>query len=527
MITTANTTINTRILVIDDEEMVRDNIEEILMPRRFQQDNASIDEASSILFDTPKEVLTPRNNAIPDFIVNKASNGMEGVEMVKKAIAEGKPYAVIFLDMRMPGWDGVETAVHIREHDSKAEIIFVTAYSDRSIEEIVYRAGQNVGYHCKPYAAEEIIQLASKGVSDYAKLRNLENLIDAISSVSLNENQLLTLLHNVLDQVAVNLQTDMALLGRLHDDYTYEKLFTIGALEEKVNTQVLAQKVKQNCLAPEEVVQIDDVVLAKMDNYIIFAVLNKNVLLKTEKLYLLKLFVQGASKAIRNAELHEKLVQKEKLSAVGNAISMVMHDLRSPIKSISMVTDILRKEGLQSQWLDVIDECASQASGIFDDFLDFVKETAIKKQTVNVLKIVQAAVLLAKNKAEDGTVNVAINVPEDITITGDESKLRRAVMNIVSNAIEALEGNHTVNATVTIDAAKDAAGNIVLSIKDNGPGIPAALLKNLFQPFITAGKSNGTGLGLAIVKQFIEAHGGQVTVENNNGAVFTITLPAQ
>lgn len=527
MITTNNTIANTRILVIDDEEMVRDNIEEILVPRKFQQGNASIDEASSILFDTPQEVLTPRNNTIPDFVVDKASNGMEGVEMVKKAIVEGQPYAVIFLDMRMPGWDGLETAVHIREFDSKAEIIFVTAYSDRSIEEIVYRAGQNVGYHCKPYAAEEIIQLASKGVSDYTRLRNLENLIDAVSSVSLNENQLLALLHNILDQVAVNLQTDMALLGRMNDDYSYEKLFSIGALEEKINMPALVQRVKESRLAPEEVVQIDDVVLAKMDNYIIFAVLNKNVLLKTEKMYLLKLFVQGASKAIRNAELHEKLVQKEKLSAVGNAISMVMHDLRSPIKSISMVTGILRNEGVQSQWLDVIDECASQASGIFDDFLDFVKETAIKKQPVNLLKTVHTAVILAKTKLEDEVVTVIENVPDDITITGDESKLRRVVMNIISNAIEALQDNKVARATVTINAAKDAAGNITLVIQDNGPGIPIQLLKNLFQPFITAGKSNGTGLGLAIVKQFIQAHGGHVTVENKNGAVFTITLPAQ
>lgn len=526
MNTTRSNTVNTRILVIDDEEMVRDNIEEILVPKKYQQDNTGIEEASSILFDTPQPVLAPRSTAMPQFAVSKASNGMEGVDMVKKAVAEGNPYAVIFLDMRMPGWDGLETAVHIREHDSKAEIIFVTAYSDRSIEEIVYRAGQNVGYHCKPYAAEEIIQLASKGISDYSKLRNLENLIDAISSVSLNENQLLALLHNILDQVAGNLQTDMALLGRLHDDYSYEKLFSIGALEEKINMPALVERVKVSQLAPEEVVQIDDVVLAKMDNYIIFAVLNKNVLLKTEKMYLLKLFVQGASRAIRNAELQEKLLQKEKLSAVGNAISMVMHDLRSPIKSISMFTEILRKEGQGSHWLDMIDECAGQASGIFDDFLDFVKETAIKKQPVNLLKTVQEAVALAQNKAEGQSVTVNVQVPAGITVIGDESKLRRVVMNIVSNAIEALADNNIATPEVTIHADDTEAGVATIAIQDNGPGIPPQLLKSLFQPFITSGKTNGTGLGLAIVKQFVEVHNGTITVENIDGARFTITLPA-
>src|SRR5581483_6439253 len=92
----------------------------------------------------------PKNGNMPKFKVDKASNGMEGVQLVKRSVEEGHPYAVIFLDMRMPGWDGMETAVEIRKYDSKAEIIFVTAFSDRSIADIVANAGDNVGYHCKP-----------------------------------------------------------------------------------------------------------------------------------------------------------------------------------------------------------------------------------------------------------------------------------------------------------------------------------------------------------------------------------------
>jgi len=161
-----NDTTNTYVLVVDDEEMVRDNIEEILMPRKISAESESVDMAASILFDTVAQpVLAPRTSNIPNFVVHKAANGMEGLEKVKKAVAEGQPYAVIFLDMRMPGWDGMETAEQIRKYDTKAEIIFVTAFSDRSIDDIVARAGQNVGYHCKPYASEEITQLATKAVT--------------------------------------------------------------------------------------------------------------------------------------------------------------------------------------------------------------------------------------------------------------------------------------------------------------------------------------------------------------------------
>ena len=78
-------TANTSVLVIDDEEMVRDNIEEILLPRKNSAESDSVDQAASILFDSPsKELLAPRTSNIPNFTVHKASNGMEGLELVKK-----------------------------------------------------------------------------------------------------------------------------------------------------------------------------------------------------------------------------------------------------------------------------------------------------------------------------------------------------------------------------------------------------------------------------------------------------------
>ena len=231
-----NDTANTSVLVIDDEEMVRDNIEEILTPRKVSAESQSVDLAASILFDTAVQpVIAPRTSNIPNFKVDKAANGMEGLELVKKAVAKGDPYAVIFLDMRMPGWDGMQTAEQIRKYDTKAEIIFVTAFSDRSIDDIIARAGQNVGYHCKPYASEEITQLATKAVTDYNKLRNLEKLIEAISSISIEESHLNSLLRNILDQLVTYVETDMALLGKLHANYVYEKIFSIGPVEEKIN----------------------------------------------------------------------------------------------------------------------------------------------------------------------------------------------------------------------------------------------------------------------------------------------------
>jgi signal transduction histidine kinase/CheY-like chemotaxis protein len=515
---------NTAVLVIDDEELVRDNIEDILMPNYNDEEQENIDQAFNILFDVPKPLLGTRARGIPEFTVAKASNGMEGARMVKKAVENGTPYAVIFLDMRMPGWSGLETAMEIRKYDVKAEIIFITAFSDRSIDEIVEQAGQNVGYHCKPYAPEEIIQLATKAVTDYNKLRNLEKLIESISSIGLNKMQLTSLLKNILDQLAGSLDTDLALIGKLDDDFAYEKIISIGAIEERINLQELIARVKSIQIEKDEVIQVDELVLARLDTYSVFAVLKKQERLKTEKMYMLKLFVQNAAQAIRNAELNEKLIQKEKLSAVGQVIGMVMHDLRTPVKNIKLMTEMMREDGLESDLIDLIDKSAEQASLIFDDFLDFIKNTPVKKIPVNINKVAWDAVKQVEIRDGAADIIINVNVPDPLFVNGDESKLRRTLSNLVNNAVDALHDHKTPNATLNI-STEIQDDYVIIRVADNGPGIPDEIMSTLFEPFVTRQKKNGTGLGLAIVKQFMTAHGGDITVKNDQGAVFSISLP--
>jgi len=516
--------VNTSVLVIDDEEMVRDNIEDILIPHSKSEEQHNIDNAFDILFGSPKPLLLTRTKCIPSFTVEKAANGMEGVKKVKQAIENGRPYAVIFLDMRMPGWSGLETAVEIRKYDVKAEIIFVTAYSDRSIDEIVEQAGQNVGYHCKPYAPEEIIQLATKAVTDYNKLRNLEKLIESISSIGLNKNQLNSLLKNILEQLAGSLHTDMALIGKLDKDLNYEKLLSIGAVEGQVDVDQLAERVKNADIEKDEIIQLDELVLARLENYYVFALLQKQGKLQTEKMYLLKLFVQNAAQAIRNAELNEKLMRKEKLSAVGQVIGMVMHDLRTPIKNIKFMTDMMRQESEGNELIDMIDQSAEQASNIFEDFLDFLKEIPVQKAPVDLNKVVNDAIELAKT--HEGWSNIAIHsyLPDGQVVPGDESKLRRVISNLVNNAADVLHDHKIADPTIHISGWVENK-QLMLVICDNGPGIPNDIMSSLFEPFVTKNKHYGTGLGLAIVKQYITAHGGKIGVSNNNGAIFTIALP--
>jgi len=238
--------------------------------------------------------------------------------------------------------------------------------------------------------------------------------------------------------------------------------------------------------------------------------------------------VLNAAKAIHNAELRETLLQKEKLSAVGKAMSMMMHDLRSPVKNIKAITQLMRDESKDSEMLDMIDECAGQASQIFDDFLDFVKETPVMKSPVNLGKIVDEGIKLAESRNMNGQVSIRKKIPANLIVAGDESKLKRSIMNLVKNGIDALGDHKSKNPQINIIAEIDKkTSQVVVTVHDNGPGIPDEIIKKVFEPFVTKKKVNGTGLGLAIVKQYITAHGGEIKAENQEGAVFTINLPLQ
>ncbi|MEL6730833.1 MAG: response regulator, partial [Bacteroidota bacterium] len=147
---------NTRVLIVDDEEIVRDSIREILLPR--QKNHEALNEAAMDLFDEISPVIEEKTTGLhPNFSFDEANNGKAGLMKVKSALEAEKPYAVIFLDMRMPGWDGLKTCVEIRKIDPKAQIFFITAYTDRSIDEIIQLAGGDVGYLSKPFVHEEII----------------------------------------------------------------------------------------------------------------------------------------------------------------------------------------------------------------------------------------------------------------------------------------------------------------------------------------------------------------------------------
>lgn len=510
---------NTRILIVDDEEIVRDSVREILMPPAPMSD--ALNAAEAALYGDESTFPLKSGADWPRFLLDFADNGRRALDAVLRASSEGRPYAAIFLDMRMPGWDGLETAERIRHVDQAAEIIFITAFSDRTIVDVVERVGANVGYRCKPFMPEEIRQLATKCVYDWNKLRGLERLIELTSSLAAHAGEVNVLLGNVLNQVTHWLGSSSALLVRLDSATPVPVQATGKMLMHNVANSVI-QWVKT--LERDTFQRRDGFIYFPLEKFAIAAIIEDDTDLRTEKLYLLRLFLHHAATALENARLQSELARATKLSAVGMAMSKVIHDLRQPVTVIKLEAHLAADETdpvLRKESFKAIELATEETMAYLTDILDFTSNAPVRRERISVLSLLSEVARKAKTVSSSELLQIAVSAPDGLTMTADGSKLGRTLINLVNNAIEAMLAAGSPSPCVILRATESESRDVRIDVQDNGPGIPAAISESVFEPFVTHGKSAGSGLGLAIAKQLVEAHGGSISFESSSrGTVF-------
>lgn len=514
--------LNRRVLVIDDEQVVRESFREILAPTR--QDTSALFAAANTLFDDlppADKAGRPRSSATFDFEFEGASNGREGVERVKAALEQGAPYALVFLDVRMPGWDGLETAEHIRGLDPHVEIVFVTAFSDYALDEIVDRAGENVGYQCKPFSAEEIRQIATKAVHDWNRTRSLEDLVGIVAGLTSDSGKVQVLLENVLAQVSARVGSGSAAILNLQGDS--DLLLSTGQLKGAEVAAQLREAIEGD-LPPRLPTRRGEFLILPMGNYRVAALLAGEKM-PTDRLYLLRLFTESASRALENADLQSKLLAAEKLSALGLALGRVVHDLRQPltvIKGAVGLTEVLQDPEQLRELHAMMQHSVRDLEGYLEDILGYTRGDVGETERVDLGALLagiepRLATLESFSEAE-----VDFELQEGLCVEAAPLKLQRAVMNLLSNAVEApavAERARRIEVRLTREG-----DDALLRVSDNGPGIPPEVARSLFMPFVTSGKRLGTGLGLAIVHQMF---GGAIEVEETSsaGTVFVARLP--
>ena len=228
-------------------------------------------------------------------------------------------------------------------------------------------------------------------------------------------------------------------------------------------------------------------------------------------------------------QLADTLLQQRRLAELGLAVSKINHDMRNILAAAQLVTDRLTDvedpvvQRVTPRLIRAIDRAVRYSEGVLE--YGRAGEAKPEIETIELGDVVDEVRELAM-AGSPPDVRFEVDIPSGYTVNADRDQLLRILMNLVRNAVQALAERDGGNKRLAIVAAA-SDGHDVISVSDNGPGIPPMVLQTLFQPFTRSSKKGGTGLGLSIARELVEAHGGTINVESQEGVgtTFTIRLP--
>ena len=236
---------------------------------------------------------------------------------------------------------------------------------------------------------------------------------------------------------------------------------------------------------------------------------------------------QKISRALELSFLRERIIKQERLFTVGQMMSTIVHDLRSPLNTISGFMELmLEKETSakeRNEYSDIIRLEIQSIANMTREILDFAKgKTSILPRKISVVDIIKRFQMQVEQLFRNTEILLKFESESKRLIYADAEKITRVLYNIAKNAKEALKGKGEF-----LFRSFDANGEVVFQITDNGPGIPEEIRDRLFESFVTSGKESGTGLGLAIAKKIIDEHEGIIEIKSakNKGTTFFIKIP--
>jgi len=444
-----NNNVNRRILVIDDNESIHKRYRAIL----GGEDSINVDQEEAAIFGTELD-----SSVREVFEIDSAFQGQEGLEKVQQALKENRPYAMAFVEVRMPpGWDGVETVERIWQMYPALQVVICTAYSDYSWREMIGKLSKTdqILILKKPFDNVEVYQLACALTEKWAlnhearlKQEELETRVKLRTAELATSNDLLQ--QEIAERKRAEKKLQMA--------YT--------ELRETQNELIQAEKLK---------------VIGGLASGVAHEVKNPLAMILLGVDYLKKKIQPGDEKLSTTLKHMEDAIHRADGIVTGllNFASLSKLDIARENLN-SAVENSLRLVKIQ------LDQHRIQ---IISDLGEDIPDVKIDKN-----RIEQVFVNLFRNAInamrEEGGLTVRTYAKE-LTEPGNDVGRRRG---------DLFELGETV---------------VIAEIEDNGPGIPKDILDKIFDPFFTTRRSNGgTGLGLSIVRNIIKMHNGKIEIEN-------------
>ncbi len=230
-------------------------------------------------------------------------------------------------------------------------------------------------------------------------------------------------------------------------------------------------------------------------------------------------------------ELQDRVRKADRMSAIGSMATKVAHEIRNPLGSVKglgqLVLESVEEESQTHQYMQRIVREVDRLSDIVEELLDYSQRRHLTLDSANLNEVVRESVEMARFKEGDQGPTLLQELDSSLPpVRMDRNRFLQAVLNILINAIEAVEPKRGVVTVSTYQEETARGDQIILEISDNGPGIPADVQDHIFDPFFTT-KNGGSGLGLSIAHTIVKEHEGTLELNSKpgQGSTFRIMLP--
>lgn len=557
---------NYRILVIDDNRAIHDDIRKILIGESDENSDLSSDE--DLLFGT----RPPRAVAMK-FEIDSAYQGQEGLARVQQKLAEGNSYALAFVDVRMPpGWDGVETVTHLWKADPNLQVVICTAYSDYSWGNIQTKLGPSDNFLIlkKPFDNVEVIQLA------HAMTRKW--LVSQQARAKLEDLDLMVAKRTAELQAATDtLRQEFA--ERAKAEEAFRIIFEaspigIALLDEKLRFVSANSALEEiHTLTRDGIIGNDPVELGWFNTYDEFHKVIADAM-RREGIDQLEIKLSDGSRGARTGllwarhveilgtqhvlcfllDISERVNMERELrqartdaeaavKAKTEFLANISHEIRTPLNGVLGLSNFLEEQTLPESVREtgkLIRTSGEMLRRVLDDVLDFSKiesgKLELEQEMFSLRESLEWSIGIYQKAALDKRLQLTLEIKNSgrDRLIGDATRLRQVMTNLISNAIKFTEnGSIKVTAVVEPGCIQSGSCTLHIAVSDTGIGIPTDRMDRLFQSFSqvdasTSRRFGGTGLGLAISKRLVEMMGGKIDVTSQlgTGTTFSFTIPS-
>jgi len=491
--------------------------------------------------------------------LDSAYQGEEGVYLVNKALEEGRPYAMAFLDVRMPpGMGGVETAQKIWAIDSEIQIVLCTAYSDASWEEMLEKIGGNdrMVILKKPFESVEAFQLANAFTEKWtlsrqaqSKLKELEGLVASRTHELQRSNNTLQMQALVIESMAEAVVIADAQMRIIATNPAGDRMFGYSSEE------LIGQNVSALCNLDDETCRraFGDALNMLQQGLNWSGEINRRrkdgtPMVVRAQISVFELdgkrhFFSVEEDVTQRKQFEAKWAQSQKLETVGKLAGGVAHEFNSIMTAIIgqselLLTDLRAEDSLRKHVIE-IRQAAERAAILTRQLLAYGRKQILQPEILDLNMILADMGTMLSHLAGNRVEVRCLPFLGLTKVKVDAGQIEKVIINMVINAAEAMPNG----GKLTLETANVAVGDnyvshfpelksgdyAMLAITDTGMGMSAETKERIFEPFFSTKEvGQGTGLGLSTCYGILKQSGGHITVSSElaRGTTFKIYLPA-